>query len=107
VEDHTNSAAVEAAKGVAVAKLGVSADAVQVLSAETQVVAGVWPRHTWLAGAGAEGGSVGLVSAGTERGASGLCSSRVHTCPAPSRSFSALTFHPHPPFPSLKAPTTS
>ncbi|EFN51539.1 hypothetical protein CHLNCDRAFT_139980 [Chlorella variabilis] len=40
VDDSANSAAVEAAKGVAVAKLGVPADAVKVLAAETQVVAG-------------------------------------------------------------------
>ena len=40
MDDSANSAAVEAAKGVAVAKLGVPADAVKVLAAETQVVAG-------------------------------------------------------------------
>lgn len=42
----------EAAKGVAVAKLGVAADAVQVLSAETQVVAGARPCISQLRLAG-------------------------------------------------------
>jgi hypothetical protein len=40
VEDHSNDAGVEKAKGVAADKLGVSADKVSVLSAEKQVVAG-------------------------------------------------------------------